>query len=100
MSAPATAGIDRDLSSPICDFNFADLAGYLLARQMLPSDVRRLQRLLLSYSSNAIAGLDVGLSRPSNFPPRNSLLLKEACTDRGNLPGKRSRSLVRRGALQ
>lgn len=100
MSAPITAEIDRDLSSPICDFNFADLVGYLLARQMKPSDVNRLRHLLLSYSSNVIAGLNTGLSRPSNVPPRNSLLLKEACADRENLPGKRSKSLVRRGAPQ
>ena len=81
------------------DFEFCDLVGYLLARQMVPSDVRRLRRLLLSYSSNVIAGLDVGLSRSSNLPPRTSLLLKEDYSDRETLPGKRSKSLVRRGAL-
>jgi len=96
----------------LTDFEFCDLTGYLLARQMLPSDVKRLRRLLAGYSSNVIAGLDTGLSRPSNIPPRNSLLLKEAYSDRETLPGKRpnelvdthrsfhSTSLDRRGALQ
>lgn len=63
------------------DFDLADLAGYLLARQMKPSDTTRLHRLLLNRTTEAIAGLDLGLSRSSNRPPKNSILLKQTFHD-------------------
>jgi len=68
----------------LCDFDFADLAGYLLARQMRPSDAARLSQLLLNNTTEFTAGLDLGLSRPSNCPPRNSQLLKTVYSDREN----------------
>ena len=81
MSVPIVTQVDHDLSSPICDFNFADLAGYLLARQMKPSDAKRLRAILLDKTTVAIAALDLGLSRPSNLAPRNSVLLQQIFND-------------------
>ncbi len=66
------------------DFDFSDLAGYLLARQMKPSDAARLSQLLLNNTTEFAAGLDLGLSRPSDCPPRNSRLLKTVYSDREN----------------
>ncbi len=53
-------------------YEFADDAGYLLARYIWPSDARNLRSCFYSHPDEVLAGLSKGLDRPASQPRARS----------------------------